>query len=96
MVTRANLTQKTFEAPAQMLEAVKELLDERLAQEQEFGADHDDARPLTDWTDIIDRCSVKAEDFALAEDEMSMRHELVQIGALAIAAIETLDRRRDL
>lgn len=106
VVTRANLEQRTFEAPAEQLNAVKDVLEERIRQDELWGGpSHDDRHGPISWVAFIEEHNDKARaqleengdhfgghyyiDDAARE---RYRRRLVEVGALALAAIESLDR----
>ena len=77
---------------------LREISDERLAQEKKWGQqDHDDNR----WLVILgeeygEACQATLKRFETMGDPLSeyhLRGELVQIAAVAVAFIEAIDRR---
>lgn len=54
---------------------------------------HDDQHEPLDWTDIIETYNLKAYHDAADGDDDEFRRRMVQIAALAVAAIESHDRK---
>ena len=70
---------------------VAQILDERQRQDEKWGgADHDDEHEATEWLSFIDEHRLRAR--KVVSDRDAFRHRLVIIAALAIAAIESIDR----
>lgn len=63
-----------------------EIEDERERQEALFGRDHDIAADADHWWNVIDDYNGKYLD---APDDETAKRRLVQIAALAVAALET-------
>jgi hypothetical protein len=71
-----------------------EVAEERVRQDEKWGgADHDDAHNLYDWCEFVaDRVGrIRPGDVTL-EGIQHARRRLVQTAALAVAAVESLDR----
>lgn len=80
-----------------MERVLEEIRDERFRQRSAHGwsADRDDAHPLPSWAWLLSRRSV---DIAHPQaggptDIIDVRRTLVEIAAIAVAAIESLDRQ---
>lgn len=58
------------------------------------GSSNDDRLDRLTWLRLVDEHRIRATRYGASSDEY--RHELVVIAALAVAAIEAHDRRRDL
>lgn len=79
----------------QLEQVIQEIRDERLRQDVQWGGpEHDDAQPMSYFLESIDQKLCRQVVLALLEDEREdARRRLVQMAALAIAAIESFDRR---
>lgn len=67
---------------------LQEILNERGRQDDKWGGpEHDDQHPLADFVDFIEGYAAKARD----GDEP--RRRLIQVAALAVAAVESMDRK---
>lgn len=67
-----------------------EIREERARQDEKWGGpEHDDEHSRDDWTCFIDDKTTDAEN---TENDADYRRRLIQIAALAVAAIESLDR----
>lgn len=76
-----------------MRELLKEVRNERLFQKHKWGDTHDEGHELDDWMRFIDeRMRRLHEEDGMAIPHRRRRH-LVQIAALAIAAVEALEAR---
>jgi len=64
------------------------------AAEKWGGPTSDDRLDRLTWLRLLDEHRIRATRYGASSDEY--RHELVVIAALAVAAIEAHDRRRDL
>ncbi len=70
-----------------MEEIIEEVKQERVRQDEKWGGpEHDDAHNSTDWLDMID-------EKAIFHSHRHVRESLIMIAALAIAGIESIDRR---
>lgn len=91
-----------------MSERMKKILEdvaaERVRQDEQWGGvDHDDQHCYVTWMDIVRKRADKAEmeanlyNYAYGDQEMEVdaayRKRLVEIAAVAVAAIEAHDRR---
>lgn len=54
--------------------------------------DHDDAHTVNDWIALLTRWQGRAMEAATGGDVAAYRQRLVQVGAITVAAIESLDR----
>jgi hypothetical protein len=65
---------------------------ERMRQDEEWGGDaHDDAHRVGDWLEFIRKqCNLIGDGLEPAENA---RERFVKIGALAVAAIQSIDRK---
>lgn len=72
------------------MSVIGEVMGERLRQNRLWGAENDDKNSLHDWAAYVVRYLGRAvgENAPLAE----RREALVQVAALAVAAVESLDR----
>lgn len=69
--------------------AMKDLCDERIAQDKQWGGPaHDDMHDTYDWMNYIANQAEK-----LARDESTARERFIKIAALAVAAVESIDRK---
>lgn len=76
-------------------EIVAQVHDERENQDAKWGADHDDKHGEGDWTRLIVRQLGQAE-YAIESDQMSTwRQQMIQVAALAEAAVESYDRKAE-
>lgn len=72
------------------MSAYDDIREERSRQDEKWGGpDHDDEHERDDWTYFIDDKMVYAEQ---AESDAEYRRRMIQIAALAVAAVESLDR----
>lgn len=74
-------------SPGQVRALVDVLAERGLQDEQWGGPEHDDGHTLVDWRDFI----VKQADRSVSSCDARAR--LVKVAALALAAIESLDRK---
>lgn len=74
---------------------IQEIRNERLLQDQKWGGPaFDDTQPVGYFLEYIDKKLCRNAAIGLFEENLvEARHRLIQIAALAIAAVETLDRR---
>lgn len=71
--------------------AYRDVVTERVAQDREHGGPgHDDTHTAKDWLGFISRKTALADK---EEQEERYRQRLVQIAALAVAAIQSHDRK---
>ncbi len=71
-----------------MNQVFEDIREERQKQDARWGgAAHDDKHDADNWCDYIQRQIVKWED-----EEQSDREMFVKIAALAVAAVESIDR----
>jgi len=69
---------------------LQEIRDEREAQDRQWGGRaSDDTRSDEQWFAYIDR----QEDLWIADYQQNTRQRLIKIAAIAVAAIEAIDRR---
>lgn len=74
--------------------AYQQIADERARQNERYGgAKHDDEHSGLDWIVHVTRHLGKAADEAMHARTDGLRHRLVQVAALCVAAIESIDRR---
>jgi hypothetical protein len=73
---------------------LSEIADERRRQDELWGGSyHDDEHGEYEWIDIIDHYVDQAR-FATRSPAKDYRTELVKVAALAVAAIESYDRKQ--
>lgn len=78
---------------ATKIEICQEILDERARQDLQWGgAEHDDQHHVETWTDLINTQLLNADECG-ETDQAGSRERFIKIAALAVAAIESLDRR---
>jgi hypothetical protein len=70
---------------------IEDVENERAHQEARWGVVNDDRNTLDDWLTYILRYVTRAH---TANDPATVRRRLVQIAALAVAAVESFDRNR--
>lgn len=74
-----------------------DVLHERVAQDKQWGGqDHDDEHLEDDWCHYIAKQNARALTVAMSSKQESLdeyRSRMVKIAALAIAALESFDRR---
>lgn len=76
------------------LRPYRDIVAERRRQDARWGGPAvDDAQALGEWAGKVHRKVGELHDAARQEDDHEARRVLVQIGALAVAAVELLDRR---
>lgn len=66
---------------------------ERQRVQEGYAPEHDDQHDATHWIALVATWLGRAGDAALEGDVGRYRRRLVQVGALALAAVETLDRQ---
>lgn len=69
-----------------------EVWDERRRQDAKYGAAHDDELTAADWVERLDDKLVLADLERVTKDELHYRRRMIQVAALAIAAVESYDR----
>lgn len=80
--------------PAQL---VKEIAGERQEQDKTWGGpEHDDKHCRSDWINFIIRHLGLAVDDGTADVSQRFRKQMIRVAALAIAAIESSDRKHPL
>lgn len=73
---------------------ITDVVDERAHQNEKWGGpEHDDQHAVLDWASLIVEYVGKLAQSGDTSGLMSQRKVLVQIAALAIAAVESGDRR---
>lgn len=73
-----------------MPDIMQEVLQERASQDAKWGgSSHDDEHTPEDWADFIDERLYRL----VTGSKEDARKALVQIAALAVAAIESMDRK---
>ncbi len=74
---------------------LSEVGEERARQDAEWGRDHDDGHTQSDWVALLTRhAGLAVNDGVTTEDADRYRRQLVRVAALAVAAVESLDRKR--
>jgi hypothetical protein len=68
---------------------IEDVENEREHQEERWGVANDDCNTLADWLSYIQRYASLASD---SNDRAAVRHRLIQMAALAVAAAESSDR----
>lgn len=77
-----------------MKHPIKEIADERAAQIVKWGA-ADDAWSLGEWAGLIAHYATRQTAGDLhAIDAAKVRADMVKVGALAVACIEAIDRKK--
>ena len=70
---------------------LEEITRERARQELKWGGpEHDDTHSRADWINLIDERLAYPEE---ADECAEYRKDMIEIAALAIAAVESLDRK---
>jgi hypothetical protein len=82
------------------LDVLEDILTERIRQDEKWGGiDHDDTHTFHDWSRYIQNQRDKIDDLILYggeyKDVPSIRKKFINIAALAVAAVESIDRRYD-
>lgn len=73
-----------------VITALLDVAAERAAQDEEWGGPgHDDTHDLADWCDFLEKHTARAR--FTAGTGLARRH-LIRIAALAVAAVESIDR----
>lgn len=76
-----------------MVEIFAEIAEERHQQDTKWGgAAHDDQHDEDDWIEFIEKHARRAAP-GLGFDRQLFRRQMVRVAALAVAAIEWVDRR---
>lgn len=79
------------ESTLRVLEAVA---NERIRQDGKWGgSDHDDSHDIEVFVELIQDYAAWARVMAGMRNSEKTRYRLVQVAALAVAAVESLDRR---
>ncbi|MCK5601943.1 hypothetical protein KAR91_08745 [Candidatus Pacearchaeota archaeon] len=72
-----------------------DIKEERRRQDSRWGgAEHDDTHSMVDWDNYIRGHSAKGVRDGGSGDTDVFRYQMVRVAALAIAAIESVDRKR--
>jgi hypothetical protein len=73
---------------------LSEVREERTRQQEELGyaLDHDAGHNPADWVALLARYVGRAGDGGDVGDALAYRRRLVQVAAIAVAAVESLDR----
>jgi hypothetical protein len=69
---------------------IEDVENERLHQEEKWGVINDDHNTLEDWSIYMQQYLLKAS--GAAPNSSSQRQRLLQVAALAVAAVESFDR----
>lgn len=79
----------------QLERVIQEIRNERLLQDQKWGgSERDDAQPLGHFLEYIDQKLCQQAMLGLIEEDLGdVRRRLIQIAALAVAAVESFDRK---
>lgn len=79
-----------------MYQALTDIFFERLKQDEKWGGpNHDDQHTLMDWTTFLKQHSSYAEHAVITGHKTKYRKFLVEVAALAVAALEAFDRSTD-
>lgn len=73
--------------------AMMDVVSERAKQDAKWGPEHDDQRPTYEFVELIRDYAVCARIAAGSANTKKARKRLIQVAALAIAAVETIDRK---
>lgn len=73
---------------------VDDVLNERGYQRGRWSVEHDVLHSQCEWVTILSTWVGKAASVALGGDKSALRKRLVQVAAICMAAIESLDRER--
>jgi hypothetical protein len=80
-----------------MSDVYEEVRAERAAQDAKWGGpEHDDAHDADDWLDYIARKGESAMELVgegSARNDTAFRRRMIQIAALAVACVESMDRQ---
>jgi hypothetical protein len=76
------------------VDVYEEIKAERARQDEKWGAAHDDSLPIPTWVALLAERVGSALTAYLSRDRSAYRRRLVQTAALAVAAVESLDRQR--
>ena len=83
----------TIEMPETRAKALADVETERARQDAYWGGPvHDDNHSATEWCLILNARLGKASEAAIDRDFPEARRRLIQIAAVAVAAVESLDR----
>jgi hypothetical protein len=81
--------------PHQAISLLLEISAERSHQDEKWGgATHDDQHSTNEFLTFIGSYSSKACDAAAQGDAIEARRRLIQVAALAIASVESIDRKQ--
>lgn len=75
------------------MSVLDEVNDERAKQDEQWGSKHDDTHTAGFWTFLVMKHLGKVADAVCEDDYGTARHKLIVVAALAIAAVESLDRQ---
>lgn len=73
-------------------QVISDVEDERLRQGDRWGVVNDDRNTLDDWLIYINKYCLLADQ--AEPNSSSQRRRLIQVAALAVAAVESFDRNR--
>lgn len=91
MVPQHSYKEEYDKLKSQVTPAMRDVIEEREKQDKKWGVQNHD--PLF-WNAILGEEFGEVSKAILEEDEDGYREELVQVAAVAIAALESLDRKR--
>jgi beta-xylosidase len=75
---------------------LRDIADERFAQDSKWGgAAHDDTHSRHDWIDLIDHHLDRCIGLVNNHDHVGYRKQLIRVAALAVAAVESFDRKNN-
>jgi len=75
--------------------AMFDVVNERASQDAKFGGPaHDDKRPTYEFVELIQDYSSCARLMAGKGNNNKARRQLIQVAALAVAAVESIDRKK--
>jgi hypothetical protein len=79
-----------------MSEIFNEITEERSRQDQQWGgSEHDDTHDSLDFTMFIQLQALKHNRAFVRNKHIECRERLIKIAALAVAAVESMDRRHE-
>ena len=77
-------------------QVIHDLITERNRQDRKWGGpDHDDTHSVAEFVQIITDYAGWARQMASKGSDAKARRRLIQVAALAVAAVETIDRAKD-
>lgn len=77
-----------------MNEILERIVAERAQQDEQWGGpSHDDLHDLGDWTELIMQFCERADEDITDWNHPGYRDKMIKIAALAVAAIQSLERR---